>query len=79
MGRMEVITRVERRRRYSDEERAAVLAQCEEPGATVVGAQAGHLGQSYPWLAQDAPRGGAHCQRAVAVHPLRRGRGCRAA
>lgn len=25
MGRMEVITRVERRRRYSDEERAAVL------------------------------------------------------
>ena len=27
MGRMEVITRVERRRRYSDEERAAVLAQ----------------------------------------------------
>ncbi len=37
MGRMEVITRVERRRRFSDEERAAVLAQCDEPGATVVG------------------------------------------
>lgn len=37
MGRMEVITRIERRRRYSDEERAAVLAQCDEPGATVVG------------------------------------------
>lgn len=37
MGRIEVITRVERRRRYSDEERAAVLAQCDEPGATVVG------------------------------------------
>jgi len=37
MGRMEVITRVERRRRYSDEERAAVLAQCDELGATVVG------------------------------------------
>lgn len=37
MGRMEVITRVERRRRYSDEERAAVLAQCDEPGTTVVG------------------------------------------
>ncbi len=37
MGRMEVITRVERRRRYSDEERAAVLAQCDAPGATVVG------------------------------------------
>ncbi|WP_309694399.1 transposase [Sphingomonas sp. SORGH_AS_0870] len=34
---MEVITRVERRRRYSDEERAAVLAQCDELGATVVG------------------------------------------
>lgn len=34
---MEVITRVERRRRYSDEERAAVLAHCDEPGATVVG------------------------------------------
>lgn len=37
MQRMEVITRVERRRRYSDEERAAILAQCREPGATVVG------------------------------------------
>jgi len=37
MRRMEVITRVERRRRYSDEERAAVLAQCDEPGATMVG------------------------------------------
>ena len=37
MGRMEVITRVERRQRYSDEERASVLAQCDEPGATVVG------------------------------------------
>ena len=37
MGRMEVITRVECRRRYSDEERGAVLAQCDEPGATVVG------------------------------------------
>jgi transposase-like protein len=37
MGHMEVITRVERRRRYSDEERAAVLAQCEKPGATIVG------------------------------------------
>ncbi|PZQ59556.1 MAG: hypothetical protein DI544_10420 [Sphingomonas taxi] len=37
MGRVEVITRVERRRRYSDEERAAVLAKCDEPGATVIG------------------------------------------
>lgn len=37
MARMEVITRVERRRRYSDEERAAVLALCDETGATVVG------------------------------------------
>lgn len=37
MHRMEVITRVERRRQYSDEERAAGLAQCSEPGATVVG------------------------------------------
>ena len=37
MGRVEVITRVERRRRYSDEERVAVLAQCDELGATVVG------------------------------------------
>ncbi|WP_310106366.1 IS66-like element accessory protein TnpA [Sphingomonas sp. BE138] len=34
---MEVITRVERRRQYSDEERAAVLEQCDELGATVVG------------------------------------------
>ncbi|MET0372689.1 MAG: transposase [Rhizorhabdus sp.] len=37
MSRLEIITRVERRRRYGDEERAAVLAQCAEPGATVVG------------------------------------------
>lgn len=37
MGRMEVITRVKRRRRYSDEERAAVLAQYEELGTTVIG------------------------------------------
>jgi len=37
MSHMEVITRVERRRRYSDEEREAVLAQCDEPGATIVG------------------------------------------
>ncbi|NLS26368.1 hypothetical protein S2M10_13500 [Sphingomonas sp. S2M10] len=37
MGRMDVITHVERRRRYSDAERAAVLAQCDAPGATIVG------------------------------------------
>lgn len=36
MGRMDVITHVERRRRYSDTERAAVLAQCDAPGATIV-------------------------------------------
>ncbi|KHL24227.1 transposase [Croceibacterium mercuriale] len=40
MSHMEVITRVERRRRYSDEEREAVLAQCDEPGATIVGVSA---------------------------------------
>lgn len=37
MDRIEIITGVERRRRYSDAERAAVLARCDEPGATIVG------------------------------------------
>ena len=45
MGRMDVITHVERRRRYSDAERAAVLAQCDAPGATIVGV-ARQLGMS---------------------------------
>ncbi|WP_287978973.1 transposase [Sphingomonas sp.] len=48
LGHTEVITLVERRRRYSEEERAAVLAQCDEPGATVVGVSR-HLGQ-VSWL-----------------------------
>ena len=37
LGRIEVITGVERRRRYSDAERATILAKCDEPGATIVG------------------------------------------
>jgi transposase-like protein len=37
LDRVEIITGVERRRRYSDEERAAVLAMCDEPKATIVG------------------------------------------
>lgn len=37
LERIEIITGVERRRRYSDAERAAVLARCDEPGATIVG------------------------------------------
>ena len=45
MDRVEIITRVERRRRYSDEERAAVLAMCDEPKATIVGV-AKRLGMS---------------------------------
>ncbi|WP_231627924.1 transposase [Novosphingobium sp. AAP1] len=36
---------MERRRRYSDEERAAVLAMCDEPKATIVGV-AKRLGMS---------------------------------
>ncbi len=35
MGRMTLITGDERRRRWSDEERARVLAAIEEPGAVV--------------------------------------------
>jgi transposase len=42
---VEIITGVERRRRYSDEERAAVLAMCDEPKATIVGV-AKRLGMS---------------------------------
>jgi transposase len=45
MSRVDVITHVERRRRYSDAERAAVLAQCDAPGATIVGV-ARQLGMS---------------------------------
>lgn len=37
MSRIEVVTSVERRRRYSDAERAAILTKCEEPGSTIVG------------------------------------------
>jgi transposase len=35
MGRMTLITGVERRRRWSLEERAQILAAVEEPGAVV--------------------------------------------
>lgn len=35
MGRMEVITRTERRRIYSDAEKAAVVAEASAPGVTV--------------------------------------------
>ena len=35
MGRMEVITRTERRRIYSDAEKAAVVAEASVPGVTV--------------------------------------------
>lgn len=45
MGRMEVITLVVRRRRCSDAEQAAVLAQCDARGATIVGV-ARQLGMS---------------------------------
>ncbi len=37
LDRIEIIAGVERRRRYSDEERAAILAMCDEPKATIVG------------------------------------------
>jgi transposase-like protein len=35
MSRMEIITRTERRRRWSVAERERILAECEAPGATV--------------------------------------------
>lgn len=35
MGRMEVITRTERRRTYSEAEKAAVVAEASAPGVTV--------------------------------------------
>ena len=35
MGRMEVITRTERRRTYSEAEKAAVVAEASVPGVTV--------------------------------------------
>ncbi len=42
MGRMTLMTGDERRRRWSDEERARILAAIEEPGA-VVAAHAAQL------------------------------------
>jgi transposase len=45
LDRIEIIAGVERRRRYSDEERAAILAMCDEPKATIVGV-AKRLGMS---------------------------------
>lgn len=35
MGRVEVIARVERRRRWTEDEKAALLAEIEEPGSGV--------------------------------------------
>ena len=35
MGRIEIITRTERRRRYSEADRAAIVAEADAPGATV--------------------------------------------
>src|SRR6185369_16285183 len=35
MGRVEVITRVERRRKWTDAEKAAVLAETDTPGTNV--------------------------------------------
>lgn len=37
LGRIEVITGVERRRRYSDAEHGAIRAECDKPGATTTG------------------------------------------
>lgn len=37
MGSIEIIIRVERRRKFSPVDRAAVLPQYSEPGATVAG------------------------------------------
>ena len=36
MGRMEVITRTERRRTYNEAEKAAVVAEASAPGVTVI-------------------------------------------
>lgn len=37
LERIEIIMGVERRRRYTDAERSAILERCDEPGATIVG------------------------------------------
>lgn len=79
MGRMEVIIRIERRRRYSDEECGAVLAQCDEPGATVVGVShrlgiSASLNYGWPKTRREAER--IASERAIAVHSLWRGCGC---
>lgn len=35
MGKMEIITRTERRRRWSDAERAVIMAEADKPGVTI--------------------------------------------
>jgi transposase-like protein len=40
--RMEVITRTERKRRYSDDEKARLLAECDAPGSSVIKVAARH-------------------------------------
>jgi transposase-like protein len=52
MSRMEIITRTERRRRWSIEERERILAECKAPGATVRSvAQHNNIAESmiYSW------------------------------
>jgi hypothetical protein len=45
LDRIEIISGVERRRQYSDAERAAIMAMCDEPKSTIVGV-AKRLGMS---------------------------------
>jgi transposase-like protein len=40
--RMEVITRTERKRRYSDTDRARLMAECDAPGSSVIKVAARH-------------------------------------
>ena len=61
MGRMTLITGGERRRRWSDEERARILAAIEEPGAVVAEvARRADVCTSlvYKWRTGSARRGG---------------------
>ena len=89
--RVEVITGVRRRRRWSDEEKLRLVAECLEPGATVSEVARRHdvsPGMLFTWkrMAEGRPARGAESVAMLPVHiaepmtpPVPRGRPPRAA
>lgn len=69
---MEIITGVERRRRWRPEEKLRILAELEEPGATVAGvARRYDLSRGLLWQWRDAQRRGQLVLAPAAFMPVR--------